>query len=74
LGGNWMLLNGKRGRISRDDLLEMAKAHSIPDSLANEMIEQIQAALGKWPEQAKAAGLGEGYAKAIHEAIKENAI
>ncbi|MEM8867314.1 MAG: type II toxin-antitoxin system HipA family toxin [Verrucomicrobiota bacterium] len=74
LGGNWMLLNGKRGQIVKQDLLDLARQHSIPEKLTETIIDETQDTLADWARYASEAGLGEGYTKAIEKALSDNVV
>lgn len=70
LGGNWMLLNGKRGRITREDLRQLADTHSIPPAFFEETLETLQSTLAHWPDYAADVGLGPGLTATIDQAIR----
>jgi serine/threonine-protein kinase HipA len=58
--GSWtnrhqMSINGKRDDFTRADLLAMAQPYRLKD--ADDLIEQVAAAVADWPRFAKAAGV-----------------
>jgi serine/threonine-protein kinase HipA len=68
--GQWtnrhqMSINGKRDDFSPDDLMSVAERFRITKPRARDMIAQVAAAIGHWPEFAEEAGI---------EADKINAI
>lgn len=69
--GEWasmhqMSVNGKFNNINRDDLIECAAKNSIKN--ASQIIDEICAAVSKWPDIAKECAVPQ---KMI-EAIKQN--
>jgi len=58
-------LKGKVNGFSRDDLLSIADAHSIPISSAKESIESIMEIVSTFPQRAKALALDEGLTKMV---------
>jgi serine/threonine-protein kinase HipA len=58
--GTWtnrhqMSINGKRDAFTRADLLTIAQQHGLKD--ADDLIEQVAAAVADWPRFAKKAGV-----------------
>lgn len=61
--GKWtnqhqMSINGKRDHFTRDDLITVGESISI--SRPGELIDEVAAAVSKWPEFAQASGIGSG--------------
>jgi serine/threonine-protein kinase HipA len=71
LGGNWMLIGGKRHKIRYDDVKQLADLMGIPQRRLNEMLEQIQDALAQWPALAKANRIGTGLRKVVQTIIED---
>ena len=71
LGGNWMLIGGKRNDIRYDDLKRLADLMGIPQRRLNEMLEQVQDALAQWPALAKANGIGTGLRTVVQSVIED---
>lgn len=71
LGGNWMLIGGKRNDIRYDDLKQLADLVGIPQRRLNEMLEQVKDALAQWPSLAKANGIGTGLRKVVQSVIED---
>ncbi len=71
LGGNWMMVQGKRSRITADDLLRLADLMGISRSHFNQMVERINDALSHWPGYAKASGVGPGLSKVVEMNLAE---
>jgi serine/threonine-protein kinase HipA len=71
LGGNWMLIGGKRSNIRYDDVKQVADLMGIPQRRLNEMLEQIQDALAQWPALAKANRIGTGLRKVVQTIIED---
>jgi len=60
--GQWtsqhqMSINGKRDHFTKDDLLEVG--HSISLSDPQTVYAEVEAAIGEWPQFAKAAGVSD---------------
>ena len=51
-----MSIAGKRDHFTLDDLIAVGESISIPGP--GEVIDEIAAAVSKWPEFAKASGVG----------------
>ncbi|MDQ8195421.1 type II toxin-antitoxin system HipA family toxin [Coraliomargarita sp. SDUM461004] len=71
LGGNWMLIRGKRNNIRYQDLKQLADLMGISQNQLNTMLEQIQDALSQWPTLAKANGIGTGLRNVVQTVIKD---
>lgn len=61
-GGRWtsehfLSVNGKRMGINHQDMLTVAERFQVPGAKA--LIATVEAAVSRWPEFAKSAGLGE---------------
>jgi len=67
LGGNWLLINGKRNHITYDDLYRMATNHSISRDRLDLMIHDIREALDKWESIAKRSNIGPGWLHTIQK-------
>ncbi len=52
-----MTLNGKRDDFSRQDFVQCAKSAGMKRSRADTIIEEVQAAVKRWPEFAAEAGI-----------------
>lgn len=70
LGGNWMLLQGKRAQIRRGDLAPLAELVGIREKVLEEMVEVVCNALLQWPDFAKASGVGSGLTKVVSTSIR----
>jgi serine/threonine-protein kinase HipA len=57
LNQHQMSVNGKRARISRDDLLSLSKAAGTKTPKAEEMIDRVQHVVAQWPQFAEEADL-----------------
>ena len=66
-GSHQMSINGKRNGFSRDDLLAVAKRFNISRSFARRAIEEVAAAVARWPEFARVANVPEKWARQISE-------
>lgn len=62
-----MSINGKRDDLSRDDLLAVAKRFNISHSIARRAIEEVDAAVTRWPEFAQVANVPKKLARRISE-------
>jgi serine/threonine-protein kinase HipA len=72
-----MTLNGKRDGFTMQDLVACAKTAVMKRGRAAAIIEEVQAAVKRWPEFAAAARLGEGWSERIqaqHRAFVESAV
>lgn len=70
LGGNWMLIGGKRDDIRYEDLKKLADLMAIPEQTLKEMLAQVRDALAQWPELAKANRVGPGLRRVVQTIIK----
>lgn len=52
-----MSINGKRDKFSLDDLLALGRAGGIKNVKASSIIEQVKAAVQKWPQTAQEVGI-----------------
>lgn len=64
-----MLINGKVEDITDDDFIAVARTAGIKKSEAKENIEEVKAAISKWPCYAKEAGLSSENAERIRKLI-----
>lgn len=74
LGGNWMLVSGKRSNIRYDDLLKLAELMGVSKRRFDEILSEVQDALTQWPDIAKQSGVGTGLRKvvqAVHEDLNQ---
>jgi serine/threonine-protein kinase HipA len=69
LGGNWILIGGKRNNIRYDDLKKLAELMGIPERTLKEMLAQVRDAIAQWPELAKANGVGPGLRRVVQTVI-----
>lgn len=70
--GNWFLIGGRRGHISRAHLKALADKFSISESKLDEMIDSVCTSLAKWPEVASRWNIGTGVANvygAMHQKL-----
>lgn len=70
--GSWtathqMTLNGKRDGFTREDFMLCAKSAVMKRGRAESIIEQVQAAVRRWPEFAVAAKLDDDWRDAIQQ-------
>lgn len=70
LGGNWMLLQGKRNNIRRADFERLAELVGIPKKALDEMIDELSEAFRQWPDFAKQSGVGTGLTKVVDTSIR----
>ncbi len=66
-GSHQMSINGKRDAFSINDLLAVAKRFNISRSFARRAIEEVDAAVTRWPEFAQVANVPKKWAKRISE-------
>ncbi len=71
LGGNWMLLSGKRSNICYDDLLKLAELMGISKRRFDEMLSEVQDALAQWQDIAKQSGVGTGLRRTVQIVLKD---
>ncbi len=64
-GQHQMSINGKRDELTIDDLRECARTVAMARGRADEILEQVSAALARWPELAAKAVVPEDKATAI---------
>ncbi len=60
-----MSVNGKRRGFSQQDLLACADSAAISKARARHIIDEVQAAMEKWPTHAETAGLSEEWTQSI---------
>jgi hypothetical protein len=53
------LANGRRERFQRRDLLKLAATAGVKTAAANDMVDRVVEAVGKWPALAESAGIPE---------------
>lgn len=70
LGGNWMLLQGKRTKIRRGDFEQLSELVGIRRKTLDEMIAEITDALRQWPDFARQSGVGTGSSKVVNTSIQ----
>lgn len=63
-----MTVNGKRDGFTRDDLRAVAQVAGLKRGRADEIADEVTAAVRRWPEFAAAAGLGDDVTTAIGRA------
>jgi len=71
LGGNWLLIGGKRSGLSYDDLLRLAETHAISKRSLDGMLSQVRDGLARWPDLAKQHGIGPGWRETIAERMRQ---
>lgn len=64
-----MSVNGKFSRITAGDLLRLADQFDVPD--ARGILDQVRAAVGHWPEHARAAGLSPERTQVVGSRLRE---
>jgi serine/threonine-protein kinase HipA len=69
-GEHSLAVAGEGRNPSRKHIMTVAKQASIPDGEADAIFEQVQSAVSRWPDYAKAAGLSEGRASEIDRTLK----
>jgi serine/threonine-protein kinase HipA len=67
LGGNWLLIDGKRNGITYDDLYRMADNYSISRDKLDAMIDGVREACGTWLTIAEDSKVGSGWRNTIHQ-------
>jgi serine/threonine-protein kinase HipA len=67
LGGNWMLIGGKRSQISYDDIYKMADTHSIKRDEVDSMIDEVRVGMDQWLDISKRSKVGPGWRHTIHK-------
>jgi len=72
LGGNWLLVGGKRSQISRADFKALARTHTISDFHFEQMLDKVQAAVMRWPEFAQRYDLSAGWIEKIKASITQS--
>jgi len=70
LGGNWMLLQGKRAQIRRGDFQQLAELVGIQKNVFDEMLADVCGALRQWPDFAKQSGVGRGLTRVVDTSIR----
>ena len=65
-----MTLNGKRDHFTREDLAQCARAISLKRGRAESLLEEVTAAVARWPEFAEAAGVDERWQRDIAAALR----
>ena len=63
-----MTVNGKRDGFTRADLRAVARSAGLKQGRADAILDEVAAAVGRWPEFAAAAALDEGVAERIGQA------
>lgn len=71
LGGNWMMLRGKRTGIQRGDLVTLADLVGIERNALDVMVQEVCDALRQWPQFAKESGVGTGLTKVVSASIQQ---
>lgn len=69
LGGNWMLIGGKRSHVHYEDLKKLADLMGISERQFKETLAQVREALAQWPDLAKSNGVGTGLSKVVQTVI-----
>ena len=67
-----MLINGKADKITKNDLISVAKKAGIKISEAEKCISEIKSSVSKWDEFAKEAGLSLKTAEKIKHFFNES--
>lgn len=70
-GTRGMTVRGKENGITRADLLALADDHAIPRAIATGLIERVNAAVGDWPNVARAVGVPMDWMSEIERVIAE---
>jgi len=69
LGGNWLLVGGKRSGISRAYFKTLARTHTISDTHFQQMLDEVKDAVLRWPEFAQRYDLSAGWTQKIQTAV-----
>lgn len=70
VSGHQMLINGKAGDITKEDLFAVAEKAGIKKTDARVCEEEVYAAVAKWESFAEASGLSKGKTVSIREQLK----
>lgn len=65
LSGNALAINGKRDAFTADDLIALAHVGDVKKTRARTIIEELDAAVGRWLSFADQAGIDESTARRI---------
>jgi len=71
-GTHQMSLNGKRDKFDHEDFKACAKTISMKRGRAEEILEEVQQAVIRWPEFASKSDVGEDFVKKIRNAQRLN--
>lgn len=71
LGGNWMMVRGKRSGISMDDFSSLAKLMSISSRELMGIIDQTRDALSQWKTFADASNIGPGLSMVVNTMLMD---
>jgi serine/threonine-protein kinase HipA len=70
LGGNWMMVQGRRSAIRKDDFARLADLMGIHRAAFASIIDEVKEALQQWPVFAKKSGVGPGLSNVIKASIQ----
>ena len=65
-----MSVNGKRDGFGLEDLRECARTASMKRGRADSIVEEVRAAVLRWPEHAAAAGVAPDWEQHIASAMR----
>lgn len=71
LGGNWMMVRGKRSQLSYDDFLSLAELMGLTKSEFDDILSEVKTAVLAWAEIAGNNGLGKTFAQVVHASIEQ---
>ncbi len=70
LGGNWMMVQGKRSAISQDEFARLAELMGISRTAFETIMDEVKEALLQWPDFARQSGTGSGLTKVVNTSIR----